>query len=589
MSEEKNKSNAPLSRRNFIQLSTLAGATIPAIAVSARGQETERDLAVGLHELNEATIADLLRAMARRQLTSVELVDFYLARIASFDQQKVNSVLEVNSEARSIARARDMQRRTGVPLGPLHGIPILLKDNIDTADRTMTTAGSLALVGSAPSQDATVAQKLRLAGAVLLGKANLSEWANFRGFGSSSGWSGRGGQTHNPYALDRNPCGSSSGSAAAASANFCAAALSTETDGSIVCPATANGVVGLKPTLGLTSRAGVVPIAHSQDTVGIHARTVADTAIVLGALTGPDPRDPATQASAGKFFTNYTQFLDPGGLRGARIGVARKAYFGYSRHTDAVAEDAIQAMKDAGAVVIDPADIPTAEELNTNFLPELVVLLYEFKRDLNAYLATRTGVPVRTLAEAIAFNAAHADQELRFFGQELFELAEADVFSQQDYMDALTRNHMLSRQQGIDAIMDQHQLDAIVAPTGTPAWTTDLINGDLFLGSSSSPAALAGYPLISVPAGFVFGLPVGITFMGRAFSEPKLIKLAYAFEQSTRVRRQPQFLSTLPLEGPSSGVIASSAVAAVSEARLARDNEAAMASLNVRLRQVRGL
>jgi amidase len=493
--------------------------------------------------------------MAAGRLTALELVDFYLARIDALDQHgpRVNSIIEVNPDARDIAQALDMERRAQGPRGPLHGIPVVLKDNIDTADRMLTTAGSLALVGDAPAQDATVAQRLRDAGAVILGKANLSEWANFRGFNSTSGFSGRGRLAVNPYALDRNACGSSSGSAAAVSANFCAAALGTETDGSIVCPSGACGVVGLKPTLGLTSRAGVIPIAHSQDVVGPHGRTVADVAAVLGALTGVDPRDPATAESEGRSFSDYTQFLDSNGLRGARIGVPRQIPFTYgvSRYVDAIMEDAIQAMTEAGAIIIDPAELPSNDDFAASF-DEIIVLIYEFKRDLNAYLATRTGVPVHTLADVIAFNEAHAAQELQFFGQEIFELAEAEIFSEQDYLAALPRSKMLAGEQGIDAVMDQFKLDALVAPTGSLAWTTDLINGDHFLIGSSSFAAVAGYPNITVPAGSAFGLPVGISFFGRAYSEPTLIKLASGFEHAIQVRRPPQFLPTLPLDGASS-------------------------------------
>jgi len=416
---------------------------------------------------------------------------------------------------------------------------ILLKDNIDTADRMTTSAGSLALVGSPPLQDATVAKRLRDAGAVILGKANLSEWANFRGFQSSSGFSGRGGQCHNPYKHSCSPCGSSSGSAAAVAANLCSVALGTETDGSIVCPSSICGVVGIKPTVGLTSRAGVIPISHSQDTVGPHGRTVADAATVLGELTGVDPRDPATEGSAGKFFRNYTQFLDPDGLRGARIGVVRNGnFFGYSPETDGVIEEAINAMRDAGAVIVDPADIPTGDIIFSD-ISEIVVLIFEFKRDLNAYLATRVGVPIAALADAIAFNLAHANE-----GQEIFELAEAEIFSQQDYRDSLKRSHQLSRREGIDKALRQNRLDALVAPTGSPAWTIDLVNGDHFLGASSSPAAMAGYPIINVPAGFAFGLPIGLSFMGTAFSEPTLIKLASGFEAVTGVRRPPRFSSS---------------------------------------------
>jgi len=500
-----------------------------------------------MSEWEELTIREMQEMMAQGNLTARQLVNMYLERIETLDQYgaKVNSVLEINPDARQIADSLDFERRARGARGPLHGIPILLKDNIDTADQMMTTAGSLALVGAPPRQDATVVRRLRDAGAIILGKANLSEWANFRGFRSSSGWSARGGQTRNPYALDRNPCGSSSGSAAAVAANFCAAALGTETDGSIVCPSSANGIVGIKPTVGLTSRAGVVPIAHSQDTVGPMARTVADAAIVLSALVGVDARDPATQASEGKFYTDYTRCLDPNGLKGARIGVARKTFFGYSGESDAVIEEAIRALSRAGAILVDPADIPTAQEINSD-PAEFDVLLYEFKADLNAYLASRRGVPIRTLAEAIEFNQKNAERELKYFGQEIFLLAEAKgPLTDSAYLEALERSHRLSRTQGIDAVLDQYELDALVAPTGSPAWPIDLINGDHFLGASSSPAAMAGYPIINVPAGFSFGLPVGMSFIGRAFSEPMLLRLAYAFEQVMNARRPPQFLTTV--------------------------------------------
>lgn len=498
--------------------------------------------------LEEATIAELQAAMASDQLTAQRLVEMYLERIRALDKSgpALNALLEINPAALEIARALDQERHSKGPRGPLHGIPLLLKDNIATTDKMETTAGSLALLGSRPSQDAFVVSRLREAGAVILGKTNLSEWANFRSAASSSGWSGRGGQGRNPYVLDRTPCGSSSGSAAAVAANLAVAALGTETDGSILCPASANGVVGIKPTVGLTSRVGVIPISHSQDTIGPFGRTVADAAVLLGALTGVDPRDPAAQASMGKFYTDYTQFLDHDGLRGARIGVARQVYFGYSDKTDAIANAAIEQMRRLGAIIIDPADIPTAEVIATS-KSEDIVLLFEFKADLNAYLAELVDSPVRTLADIIAFNNAHAEEELKYFGQELFLKAqESTALDDPAYLAALEENHHLSRQEGIDAIMDEYQLDALVMPTVTPPWSIDLVDGDHYQGSSSQPAALAGYPAINVLAGYTFELPVGITFMGRAFSEPTLIKLAYAFEQGTKVRRTPRYLATTP-------------------------------------------
>jgi amidase len=552
--ENEMKPSDEVSRRTFLRLGALAGAGAPLAGIlgaSAAGAQEKAPLPVSdaAVALEEATIAQLQAAMTRGGLTSLGLVNMYLERIVALDQNgpSINAVLEVNPDARRIARQLDRERKAGHLRGPLHGIPIMLKANIDTADRMTTTAGSLSLVGDAPHQDSTVAARLRGAGAVILGKTNLSEWANFRGVNSSSGWSGQGGQTRNPYVLDRNPCGSSSGSGASVAANLTAAGLGTETDGSIVCPATLNGVVGIKPTVGLTSRAGVIPISHTQDTVGPHARTVADAAAVLSALVGVDPRDPATAASAGHFSTDYTQFLDPDGLRGARIGVMRGGgVTGYHRETDRVYEESIEAMAHAGAVIVDPAEIPTIDELNAD-AAEFIVLVYEFKRDLNAYLATRTGVPVHSLADIIAFNNSHAEQELKWFGQELMELAEQDPFTEQEYLDALERGHRLAGTEGIDAALAADNLDALVAPTGSPAWTTDLVNGDHFLGASSGAAAVAGYPIINVPAGFAFGLPLGISFFGTAFSEAKLIKIASGFEAVTRARRPPTYIETLPL------------------------------------------
>ncbi len=495
-------------------------------------------------ELEEATIADLRAALETRQLSVRELAEMYLARIEAIDQSGpgLNSIIEVNPEALAIADALDAELGTSGARGPLHGIPVVIKDNIDTADQMLTTAGSLALVGSRPRQDAFVAQRLREAGAVILGKTNLSEWANFRSIHSASGWSGRGGQCRNPYALDRSPCGSSSGSAAAVAASLAAASVGTETDGSIVCPSSACSVVGIKPTVGLTSRAGVIPIAHSQDTIGPHGRTVADAAALLGVMAGSDPRDPMTAEAANRAEADYTRFLDPNGLRGARIGVARASYFGYSEEADIIVNGAIEALRQLGAEIIDPADIPTATAM-TEEPGEFEVLLYEFKADLNAYLAERADPAMRTLEDLIRFNEEHAAEEMPYFLQEIFLMAqEKGPLTDQVYLDALAKNHRLSRQEGIDAVMDQHRLDALVAPTGSPPWSIDVVNGDLFLGASSGPAALAGYPLITVPAGYAFGLPVGITFMGRAFSEPTLIKLAYAFEQGTRVRQPPRYL-----------------------------------------------
>jgi amidase len=497
--------------------------------------------------LIEATIAELQAGMASGKLTALALVQQYKARINAIDRHgpKVNSVLELNPDAEAIAAALDEERRKKGPRGPLHGIPLLLKDNIDTHDRMHTAAGSLALLGSTPPQDATVAKRLRDAGVVLLGKANLSEWANFRSINSSSGWSGRGGQCLNPYALDRSPCGSSSGSGAAVAANLCAAALGTETDGSILCPAGINMVVAIKPTLGLTSRAGVIPIAHSQDTVGPFGRTVADAATVLGAMVGVDPRDPDTSASAGHFFTDYRPFLDPNGLKGARIGVMRQVFAGFQDKVDVVYNQAIEAMRQAGAIIVDPGDLPDAQDIASS-PDEFTVLLFEFKQDLNKYLAERGDPTIHTLQDLIDFNNAHANEELPFFGQELFLLSQAIDLNDQaainSYQQALENDHHLGRDRGVDAALEQFNLDALVAPTNSVPWKIDLLDGDHFLGGSSTPTSLAGYPAINVPAGFSFGLPIGITFMGTAWSEPKLIKLASGFEAATKARKPPKFI-----------------------------------------------
>jgi amidase len=535
-------------RRKFVGASA-AVAAAPAVASLARASAALASPPA--QELEEATVADLQAAMAAGRMTALSLVQRYQSRIRVLDA-KVRSVIELNPDAESIARRLDAERRAGHVRGPLHGIPILLKANIDTGDLMQTTAGSLALVGRPPAQDSTVAANLRNAGAVILGKTNLSEWANFRGFASTSGWSGVGGLTNNPYVLDRNACGSSSGSGAAASASFAAVSIGTETDGSIVCPANENGVVGIKPTVGLTSRAGVVPISHSQDTIGPHARTVVDAAAVLTALVSrtADPRDPATAVGRNKIPPDYSAFVNPNGLRGARIGIPRAGVFDTipSIVTD-VFDAAVETMEAAGATIVDPADIPTIDAINSG-ADEITVLLYEFKRDLNAYLATRSGVPIRTLADAIAFNEAHADAELKWFGQELFEIAESDPFSAADYATALANARRNGGPDGIDAALAAANLDALVMPTDSPAWTTDLVLGDHFIFGTSSAAAIAGYPIINVPMGDVFGLPVGMSFVGTAFSEGRLITLASGFEAARDARIVPQYLPTLPTAPP---------------------------------------
>jgi amidase len=545
MSKRTNKEQAELanSRRQFLKLGTCAGAlAFAGPALSGSAEATHAAYQAKPFEFEEATVADLQNAQKSGKHTARSIAESYLARIDEMDKHgpAVNAVIELNPEALAIADALDRERKEKGPRGPLHGIPVLIKDNIDTADKMMTTAGSLALLGSTPPKDAFIVERLRAAGAVILGKTNLSEWANFRSTHSSSGWSGRGGQTHNPYALDRNPCGSSSGSGAAASANFAAIAVGTETDGSVVCPSSTCGLVGIKPTLGLVSRAGIIPIAHSQDTAGPMARTVADATILLGALTGIDARDAATSDSRGKGLADYTTFLDAGGLKGARIGVARKS-FGFNDRVDKLMQEAIDVMKRLGAEIIDPADIPTAGKFDDS---EFEVLLYEFKADLNAYLATLgERAPVHSLKEIIAFNEKNADKEMPYFGQEIMLKAEAKgPLTDTAYRKALAKNQRMSRTDGIDAVMTKSKLDALIAPTGGPSWKTDLLNGDHFTGGFSTPTAVAGYPHITVPAGFIFGLPVGISFAGRAWSEPTLIKLAYAYEQATKHRRAPQFL-----------------------------------------------
>lgn len=537
-------------RRRFMQMSVL-GVAAMATAATSGCNDTEKSQpapvagssgAVLAFEFDEITIADLQDGMKSGKYTARSITENYLARIAAVDKggPTVNSVIEMNPDAAEIADALDKERKEKGPRGPLHGIPVLIKDNIATADKMQTTAGSLALVGSKPPADSTVAQKLREAGAVILGKTNLSEWANIRSDHSISGWSGRGGQTKNPYALDRNPCGSSSGTGAGVSANFATVGIGTETDGSIVCPSSSNGLVGIKPTVGLISRNHIIPISHTQDTAGPMCRTVRDAATLLGVLTGVDAEDKATAASSGKSQTDYTKFLDADGLRGARIGVLRKA-FGFSPAVDKLMEAALDVLKKQGATLVDPVAFETDGKFRRT---EFLGFMYELKADLNAYLAwLGPNTPVKTLKEIIAFNEQNAAKEMPYFGQENFLNAEQKgPLTTKEYVDAIAQNHEMAGKKGIDATMDKNKLDAIVAPTGGPAWLTDIVNGDAFGGGSSEFAAVAGYPNINVPAGFDFGLPVGISFFGRAWSEPVLIKLAYAYEQATKWRKAPKFL-----------------------------------------------
>lgn len=537
-----------MHRRDFLKISALGLAQLGFWSACAT---REHQLAATPFRLRpfpweEATIPELQAAMESGDASAVSLAKQYLRRIEEVDGSgpMLRSVLEINPDALAIAHALDRERRAHGPRGPMHGIPVLIKDNIATHDRMMTTAGSLALLGSVPPRDAFLVNKLRQAGAVILGKANLSEWANFRGRNSSSGWSARGGQTKNPYVLDRNPSGSSSGSAAAVSANLCAVAVGTETDGSIMSPSAVCGVVGLKPTVGLISRAGIIPISHTQDTAGPIARTVTDAAILLGALTGEDPRDPATRESRGRAHEDYTRFLSTDGLRGARLGVARQYFRGGERRLE-VLENALERLREAGAVLVDPVEMSSLRNLGD---AEWIVLQYEFKAGLNAYLAELgPGAPVRSLEEIIEFNLKNADRELPYFGQETLASSQAKgPLTDEDYLEALEKCRRLTREEGIDAVMEEHRLDAIVAPAAGPAGTTDWVYGNRGVGGSSSPAAVAGYPNITVPAGDVLGLPVGISFFGRAYSEPTLLKLAYAFEQIAQARRPPEFYPTLP-------------------------------------------
>ena len=529
-----------VSRREFAELTSLAvaGALLPRLPLRAPQA----------FALEETTIAQLQDGMKAGRLTSRAITQAYLDRIAALDRQgpSLRAVLETNPDALTIADGLDAERRRGKVRGPLHGIPVIVKDNIDTHDKMQTTAGSLALEGNIAVRDAFIVERLRAAGAVVLAKANLSEWANFRSSRSSSGWSGRGRQCRNPYVLDRTPSGSSSGSAVSVSANLCAVAIGTETDGSITSPANACGIVGLKPTVGLVSRAGIIPIAHSQDTAGPMSRSVADAAALLTAIAGVDPRDPATADAQGHVAKDYTAFLDPNGLKGARIGV--QARTGNNPIVDQVLEQAIAVLKAQGAEVVDPAPIETAGQLGTN---ERDVLQYEFKADLNAYLAAMpANVKVRTLADLIAWNAANENREMPFFGQETFIASQArGPLTDQAYLDARAKCVELTRAKGIDATMDKNKLDAMLGPSGGIASLVDLAGGGGGGGGpgSSQFPAVSGYPHITVPAGFHYGLPLGVSFFGRAWSEPVLIRLAYAFEQATKARKAPEFIPTISL------------------------------------------
>lgn len=541
-----------MNRRTFIQSTALCGISITTGIVAGCGTHNSNKQQIfsfaetKKFELNEITVNELQNRMENGTYTTRSVVEMYLNRIGNIDKNgpKLNSVIELNPDAIAIADQLDNERKEGKIRGPLHGIPVMIKDNIDTADKMMTTAGSLALLGSIAQEDSFVAAQLRKAGAVLLGKTNLSEWANFRSTRSSSGWSSRGGQTRNPYILDRNPCGSSSGSGAAVSANLCMLTIGTETNGSIVCPSNANGIVGIKPTVGLISRSGIIPISFTQDTAGPMARTVKDAALLLGALTGVDPRDETTRESSGKSFVDYTQFLDPEGLKGTRIGVGR-GYMGFHEAVDKLIEEALAQMKNAGAELVDIED-----RIGSGISQESFdILLFEFKDGLNRYLsALPANIKVRSLKDIISFNKDHEASTMPYFKQEILVKSEkkGDLKSK-EYLNALNKVRQVSGPEGIDKVMDEQQLDAIIAPAGGPAWPIDVINGDHFGGGSSSPAARTGYPNITVPAGFVHGLPVGLSFFGKAYTEPLLLKIAYAYEQLSQNRKAPEFLSTFAM------------------------------------------
>lgn len=541
-----------MNRRTFVSLATAGVPTAVAQARATpagsarRAASRRRSTESGIEEL---TLAGIEADLQQGRWTSASLTEAYLTRIDSLDRggPALGAVIEVNPDAVAVAHSLDDERRRGRIRGPLHGVPVLVKDNLDTADRMKTTAGSLALMGTTPAVDATVVRRLREAGAVVLGKTNLSEWANFRSERSTSGWSARGGLTRNPYVLDRNPCGSSSGSAVAVAANLCAVAVGTETNGSIVSPASVNGIVGLKPTVGLVSRRGIIPISASQDTAGPMGRSVADVALLLEVMAGPDAGDSATAVVEAGASRGFVAALAPDGLRGARIGVARRLA-GFHPRVDVLFENALAALKAGGA---SPIELPDAFRADGFWAAEMEVLLCEFKDGLNRYLASRGGGgDVSSLEALIAFNEAHREREMPHFGQELFERAQAKgSLAEAAYRRALAEVRRRTRADGIDAAVAAHRLDAIVAPTMGPGCVTDLLHGDHFVGGASWVAAGAGYPSVSVPAGDVLGLPVGVLFFGPAFSEKTLLRLAHGFEQATRARRVPRYLARIEVGG----------------------------------------